>query len=439
MSLKLQACLDILKNVEPCRSYSKVSKLVGLIVEGRGVRTPLGSACRLLSECGEIRAQNLAAEVVGFREDSVLFMPYGDLHGIRPGMLIENDATPSLFPMGSILLGRVVDAFGVPLDNLGPIVPSRYYPIFIKPISPLERPYISEPLDVGVRAINGLLTLGKGQRVGIIAGSSMGKSMLMGMIARYTKADINVLALVGERSCDVLKFMDKSLGPEGLSHSVLIVATADVSPLVRIRAAYAATAVAEYFRDQGMDVLLIIDSVTHFAMAVREVGLAAGEPSTINGYTPSVFTQLSKLLGRAGSSSRGTITGIYNVLVDGHDFNEPVASAVRSILDGHIVLTQEMADQGHYPCIDILKSISRLRTDVTPREVVAAGHAFIQHLVTYKRMEDIVNIGAYAHGFNPEIRKTLAMIGPIHEYLQQVVDKSSSLEESFEWVQRLMR
>ena len=293
-------------------------------------------------------------------------------------------------------------------------------------------------MDVGVRAINGLLTLGKGQRVGIMAGSGVGKSTLMGMIARNTKADVNVIGLIGERGREVLEFIEKDLGPEGLARSVLVVATSDQSPLVRMRAAYAATAMAEFFRDQGGDVILMMDSVTRFAMAGREVGLAAGEPPTTRGYTPSVFSHLPKLLERAGRNTVGSITGIYTVLVDGDDFNEPIADATRSILDGHIVLTRDLADQGHFPAIDVLRSISRLRTDVAPDQAIAAGRTFIRLLSTYKRVEDMVNIGAYQAGASQEIDQALQMIGPIRDYLQQHVAQAETLEGSFAALQALV-
>ncbi len=434
MSFDPATCCKVLNGTDPCRTFGKVSKVVGMVVEGRGIKAPLGAVCRLLPESGQGAAgetSGIAAEVVGFRDNSCLFMPYGDMRGIRPGSLIRNDSRPPLFPAGMCLLGRTLDAFGEPLDDLGTLAPESMAHLYAAPPLPLSRPRIAEPLDVGVRAINGLLTLGKGQRVGIMAGSGVGKSTLMGMMARYTEADVNVIGLIGERGREVLEFMEKDLGPEGLARSVLVVATSDQSPLVRMRAAYAATAVAEYFRDQGKNVLLMMDSVTRFAMAAREVGLAVGEPPTSRGYTPSVFAQLPKLLERAGRNDKGTITGIYTVLVDGDDFNEPVADAVRSILDGHIVLTRELADQGHYPSIDVLKSISRLRGDVAPPEAVTAGRDVIRHLSTYYRVEDMVNIGAYSQGSNPEIDKALAMIGPIRDYLRQDVGSSSTLEDSF--------
>ncbi|MDQ7031530.1 MAG: flagellar protein export ATPase FliI [Desulfonauticus sp.] len=424
--MKLGQCFDLVSNLNLARVYGRVSKVVGLIVEGQGIKASLGSTCEILS--GD---KYLGAEVVGFKENSVLFMPYGDVRGIAPGSLIKNSAHPPLIPVGEQLLGRVVDAFGQFLDQKESISITNFYPLYNDPPSPLDRPRITEPLDVGIRAINGLLTLGKGQRVGIMAGSGVGKSTLMGMIARYTKADVNVIALVGERGREVREFIEKDLGEEGLKRSVLVVATSDQSPLIRMRAAYAATSIAEYFRDRGKDVLLMMDSVTRFAMAAREVGLAAGEPPTTRGYTPTVFTHLPRLLERAGKSSKGSITAIYTVLVEGDDFNEPVADAVRSILDGHIVLTRELADHGHYPAIDVLKSVSRLYSDVAPKDVILAGRKVLSLLSTYKKVEDMINIGAYAKGSNPEIDKAIELIEPINNFLRQPVEEKSTLEDSF--------
>lgn len=426
MSLSPAAAQRILSSRQPYRTYGKVNKVVGLIAEGGGLKAPLGSICRLLPESGE----PIPAEVVGFRDGALLFMPYGELRGVKPGTLIENANRPPVFPVGQGLLGRALDAFGHALDDKGPILPDDLYPLQADPPNPLTRPRIDSALDVGVRAINGLLTIGKGQRVGIMAGSGVGKSTLMGMMARYTKADVNVIALVGERGREVVEFMERDLGPEGMARSVLVIATSDQSPLLRMRAAYAATAVAEYFRDQGQDVLLMMDSVTRFCMAGREVGLAAGEPPTRGGYTPSVFAHLPKLLERAGKSPKGSITGIYTVLVDGDDFTEPIADATRSILDGHFVLTRQLADQGHFPAIDVLKSVSRLRSDITASEHLAAGRELIRHLATYARVEDMVNIGAYAPGSNQEIDKAIAMVGPINDFLRQHVEDASSLEQS---------
>lgn len=474
MKLDPQACCQLLKQSSPARLFGKVNKVVGLVAEGGGLRAPLGSVCHMLPD-GE--SEGIAAEVVGFRDNNLLFMPYGDMRGIRPGSLIRNTSLPPVFPVGPELLGRAFDAFGTPLDSGPPIsaelcaspLPAggggqgdferqmelqapftpewardakklwmpELAPLYADPPSPLQRPRITDILDVGVRSINSLITLGKGQRVGIMAGSGVGKSTLMGMMARYTKADVNVIALIGERGREVVEFMERDLGPEGMARSVLVIATSDQSPLVRMRAAYAATSAAEYFRDKGMDVLLMMDSVTRFAMAAREVGLAIGEPPTTKGYTPSVFAQLPKLLERAGRSSKGTITGIYTVLVDGDDFNEPIADSVRSILDGHIVLTRDLADQGHFPAIDVLRSISRLRSDICVREDVLAGRTVTGRMSAYRKVEDMVNIGAYAKGSNPEIDEAIASMPAINAFLKQDVGEPQTVGESMKKLREL--
>lgn len=467
MKLDPNACKQLLMQTSPAKLYGKVNKVVGLVAEGGGLRAPLGAVCHMMPD-GD--SEGIAAEVVGFRDNNLLFMPYGDMRGIRPGSLIRNTSMPPVFPVGPELLGRAFDAFGTPLDG-GPAISAELYasplpggensaedfkerfaeqsrfspewveeakmlwqpelaPLYTNPPSPLQRPRITDMLDVGVRSINSLITLGKGQRVGIMAGSGVGKSTLMGMMARYTKADVNVIALIGERGREVVEFMQRDLGPEGMARSVLIIATSDQSPLVRMRAAYAATSVAEYFRDKGMDVLLMMDSVTRFAMAAREVGLAIGEPPTTKGYTPSVFAHLPKLLERAGRSAKGTITGIYTVLVDGDDFNEPIADSTRSILDGHIVLTRELADQGHFPAIDVLRSISRLRSDICPREDVIAGRVVTRRMSAYRKVEDMINIGAYARGSNPEIDEAITAMPAINAFLCQDVGDPQSLEQS---------
>ena len=475
MKLDPQACATLLRTGNPVRLYGKVNKVVGLVAEGSGLRAPLGSVCHLLP--GEDQ-EPIAAEVVGFRDGNLLFMPYGDMRGICPGSRIRNTSLPPVYPVGPELLGRALDAFGAPLDggppvsaelSLAPAVqgavaadakdlhtaerpplseppwlttarkewPAELAPIYASPPAPLQRPRITDILDVGVRSVNSLLTLGKGQRVGIMAGSGVGKSTLMGMMARYTCADVNVIALIGERGREVVEFMERDLGPEGMARSVLVIATSDQSPLVRMRAAYAATAVAEYFRDKKLDVLLMMDSVTRFAMASREVGLAVGEPPTTKGYTPSVFAQLPKLLERAGRSASGTITGIYTVLVDGDDFNEPIADAVRSILDGHIVLTRDLADQGHFPAIDVLRSISRLRSDICDREDVLAGRVITRHMSTFRRVEDMVNIGAYTKGANPEIDAAIEGMPAINAFLRQDVGDPQSVEQSMAQMREL--
>ncbi len=481
MKLDPKTCHQLLEHANPLQIFGKVHKVVGLVAEGSGLRSPLGAVCHMLPDPTELTPQNeqgIAAEVVGFREGNLLFMPYGDMRGIRPGNRIRNSSLPPYFPVGAHILGRTLDAFGLPLDG-GPAVSTEIIsgagqqgpenlqhftqkmaeqkqfmpawlpqalnawsqamaPIYTDPPSPLQRPRITDILDVGVRSINSLLTLGKGQRVGIMAGSGVGKSTLMGMMARYTKADVNVIALIGERGREVLEFMERDLGPEGMARSVLVIATSDQSPLVRMRAAYAATAVAEYFRDKGKDVLLMMDSVTRFAMAAREVGLAIGEPPTTKGYTPTVFAQLPKLLERAGRSDKGTITGIYTVLVDGDDFNEPIADAVRSILDGHIVLTRDLADQGHFPAIDVLRSISRLRSDICQKPDVLAGRKITSLMSTYRKVEDMINIGAYVQGSNAEIDLSIAKIPHINSFLQQDVSDPQTVEQSMQAMQMLL-
>lgn len=430
MGLTPKECQKLLKESNPLRVYGKVNKVVGLVAEGTGLKSPLGAVCHMLSGNDE-HGEAIAAEVVGFREGNLLFMPYGEMRGIQPGSLIRNTSLPPVFPVGKEILGHALNAFGEPLSGGNPIIPEKLIPLYSNPPSPLERPRIKDPLDVGVRAINSMITLGKGQRVGIMAGSGVGKSTLMGMMARYTSADVNVIGLIGERGREVVEFMEKELGPEGMTRSVLIIATSDQSPLVRMRAAYAATAVAEYFRDQGKDVLLMMDSVTRFAMAAREIGLAVGEPPTTKGYTPTVFAQLPKLLERTGRSNTGTITGIYTVLVDGDDFNEPIADAVRSILDGHIVLTRDLADQGHFPAIDVLRSISRLRSDICTPEQVQDGRIVGRYMATFRKAEDMINIGAYIQGSNEEIDKAITMHGPIESFLKQNISDRSTLEDSF--------
>ncbi len=422
---------EAIKNIYSIRThyvYGRVNKVIGLVIEGKGLKTSIGSVCEVVVDDGNV----FPAEVVGFRNSTVLLMPYGELRGIKPGAYIKDSNIPAEIEVGRELLGRVVDCFVEPIDEKGPIKLDGFYPLYAEPLNPLHRKRIDTPLDVGIRAINGLLTIGKGQRIGIMAGSGVGKSTLMGMIARYTNADINVICLVGERGREVKEFIQDSLGDEGLKKSIVVVATSDLSPLLRIRAAYVAQAIAEYFRDQSLDVLFMMDSITRFAMASREVGLSIGEPPTTKGYTPSVFSQLPKLLERAGTSDKGSITGIYTVLVEGDDFTEPIADAVRSIVDGHIVLTRELADQGHYPSIDVLKSISRLRSQIVKKEILESGNKILSILSTYKRVEDMINIGAYTKGSNPEIDIAIDKIGDINNFLKQDVEEKSSLEDSFE-------
>ena len=378
-------------------------------------------------------ASRIPAEVVGFRDNRILLMPLGEMRGVKPGSLIRMRDEQARVPVAESLLGRVIDGLGNPVDGKGPLLTDESYPLYAMPLNPMQRERILEPVDVGVRAINGLLTLGKGQRIGILAGSGVGKSVLLGMIARHTAADVSVVALIGERGRELKDFIERDLGPEGLARSVVVVATSDQPPLVRLRGAYLATAISEFFRDQGRDVILMMDSVTRFAMSSREVGLAIGEPPTSRGYTPSVFSQLPKLLERAGTChGKGSITGIYTVLVEGDDMNEPIADAVRSIVDGHIVLNRDLAGRGHYPAIEVLTSVSRCMTDVVSPEQVELARRFQETLAVYRHSEDLINIGAYAKGSSAQIDYSIKMIDKMNSYLRQQVMERSSREESFD-------
>lgn len=404
----------------------KVIQVVGVVVESRGPAAHLGEVCEI-----HVRRNSppILAEVVGFREDRVLLMPLGDMAEIAPGSDVVATGSSMRVPVGPGLLGRVLDGLGRPIDGLGPMEIADYRLVNAAPPAPLERTRITKPLPLGVRAIDSTLTCGKGQRIGIFAGSGVGKSTLLGMIARNTEADVNVIALIGERGREVRDFLEKDLGPEGLARSVIIVATSDQVAVARLRGALVATSIAEYFREQGKDVMLMMDSVTRMAWAQREIGLAIGEPPTTRGYTPSVFAMLPKLLERAGTSSKGSITGLYTVLVDGDDMNEPVADAVRSILDGHIVLSRDLAHRNHYPAIDILASVSRLIGDVTSREHRNAAGTLRDVLATYKSAEDLINIGAYVDGSNPKVDYAKSHINAVNTFLKQPVDEKTAYPE----------
>jgi flagellum-specific ATP synthase len=410
---KYVAKLDTFQTV---RSTGKVSQILGLSIEANGPAADLGEHCLI-----KIRdwSQPLSAEVVGFKADRVLLMPLGDMAGIGPGCEIMATGEKLRVEVGEGLLGRVLDGLGNPMDELGPILSGQFYPLEAPPPNPLVRHRITAPLAVGIKAIDALLTCGRGQRVGIFAGSGVGKSTMLGMIARNTEADINIIALIGERGREVRDFLERDLGPEGLARSVVIVATSDQPALVRIKGALVATAIAEYFRDQGYHVMLMMDSVTRFAAAQREVGLAIGEPPTTRGYTPSVFALLPRLLERSGMAEFGSITGLYTVLVEGDDMNEPIADAVRGILDGHIVLTRELAHLNHYPAIDVLASVSRLMPELATGEHQAAAGVLRSLLATYRENQDLINIGAYTAGSNPRIDTAIRMIEAINEFLCQ--------------------
>jgi flagellum-specific ATP synthase len=394
----------------------KVSRVVGMTIEAAGPEANIGEICQIHSFKGK---KVIAAEVVGFKENKVLLMPLGDMNGIGAGNLVTAMGYSLRAGVGKQLVGRVLDGLGNPIDEKGELKIDEFYPVNNKPPHPLLRKRITEPLPLGIKAIDGLLTVGKGQRIGIFAGSGIGKSTLIGMIARNTKADVNVIALVGERGREVRDFIEKDLKDEGLSRSVVVVATSDQPALIRLKGALLATAIAEYFRDQGKDVLLLMDSLTRYAMAQREIGLAVGEPPVSRGYTPSVFGVMPKLLERAGNSQKGSITGLYTVLVDGDDMNEPITDAARGILDGHIVLSRALANRNQYPAIDVLASISRVMSDIAKPEHKKIAGEIKKVMAIYKDAEDLINIGAYVKGSSEKIDYAIDVIDNILEFLQQ--------------------
>jgi flagellum-specific ATP synthase len=419
---------NLLKRINPIQINGKVSEIVGLMVEGNGPVASIGDVCGIVPVNG---GAPLEAEVVGFKNGRVLLMPLETIQGLGPGCKILSLGRKASIGVGRGLLGRVIDGLGNPIDNKGPINCSDEYTIYADPINPLDRGRITEPMDLGIRVLNALFTCGKGQRMGIFSGSGVGKSVLMGMIALNTKADVNVIGLIGERGREVREFLEKNLGEEGLKRSVVVVAASDMHPLVRMRAAYVATTVSEYFRDQGNDVLLMVDSLTRFAMAQREVGLSVGEPPTTKGYTPSVFSLLPKLLERSGIvEGIGSITGLYTVLVEGDDFNEPISDASRAILDGHISLSRNLANKNHYPAVDVLQSISRVMIDVVNNEHKKKANELLNIVATYTKAEDLINIGAYVNGSNPEIDYAIKMIDKVNTFLRQDIGEKIDFESA---------
>lgn len=399
----------------------RVAKIIGLTVECEGPTAGIGELCSILSGSKEI----CKAEVVGFRDQRTLVMPLGDLGGIRPGMEVVAEGKTLSAPVGNSLLGRVLDGLGNPLDGKGPVATHDFRSIYAEPPNALERMRIDKPMFTGIRAIDSFLTIGQGQRLGIFAGSGVGKSVTMGMIARNCLAKINVIALIGERGREVREFIEKDLGPQGLARSVVIVATSDQPALIRLKASLLATTIAEYFRDQGEEVMLLLDSSTRLAMAQREIGLAIGEPPATKGYTPSVFAFLPKLLERAGSGTKGSITALYTVLVEGDDLDDPIADTVRSILDGHIVLSRALANRNHYPAIDVLASISRCRSDVTTAEFRKHAGQLLESMAVYRKSEDLIQIGAYAKGSDPAIDLAIKRRDALQTFLRQGVDEKS--------------
>jgi len=429
---KYRALLD---RVEPLRVNGKVRQVIGLLIESHGPEASVGELAYFYPRGRE----EIPAEVVGFREQKVLLMALGEMDGVSPGCEVIATGKIMSVGVGEELLGRVVDGLGRPIDSKGIIFTTKEMPIINNPPSPLTRKRITENLSMGVRAIDGLLTTGKGQRIGIFAGSGVGKSTLLGMIARNTSADVNVIGLVGERGREVRDFIEKDLGDEGLARSVVVAATSDRPALERIKGAFVATAIAEYFRDEGYDVNLMMDSVTRLAMAQREVGLTIGEPPTTRGYTPSVFAMLPRLLERSGTSDKGTITGLYTVLVEADDMNEPIADAIRSILDGHVVLSRDLAQQNHYPAIDVLMSVSRLMVDITPPDHRRTAGIMRDAMATYKDAQDLINIGAYVPGSNERIDFAISKINDIRAFLRQEVEEKSSYDDAVSRMMEMFR
>ncbi len=412
----------------------KVSKVVGLTIESIGPDAKLNDLCEIIAEDGT----RIKAEVVGFRDKSLLLMPFEPVEGVGVGCMVENTGKPLSIPVGDELLGHTVDGVGRIDDGSILDLPIEY-PAEAAPPDPMDREIISEVLPLGVKAVDGLITVGKGQRIGIFAGSGVGKSTLMGMFARNTKAEVNVIALIGERGREVREFVENDLGPEGMARSVVVVATSDKPALIRNKAAKTATAIAEYFRDQGKDVLLMMDSLTRFSMAQREIGLASGEPPVTRGYPPSVYSEMPRLLERAGNSDKGSITGLYTVLVDGDDFNEPITDTARSILDGHIMLNRALAQKNHYPAIDVLQSISRVMSAIADKEHKTAAGKMKNVLATYNEAEDLINIGAYKNGSNKNIDYAIEKIDQVNEFLLQETHTKYDFEEEVEALENMFK
>lgn len=431
------AMLQRLSTLTPIRREGRVVQGIGLTIEAQGLDLEIGDICHIFPSLGE--ENRLTAEVVGFREDRLVLVPLADLRGVRPGSRVVARRASFSVPVGPELLGRVIDGLGRPIDGKGPLQCSDETRLNDAPPSPLSRAPIEQPLPTGVRAIDALITCGRGQRLGIFAGSGVGKSTLLGMICRNADCDVRVIALIGERGREVQEFIERDLGPEGLAQSVVIVSTSDQPALLRIKAAWTATMIAEYFRDRGRDVALMMDSVTRLAMAQREIGLAIGEPPTTRGYTPSVFALLPRLLERAGNAERGSITAFYTVLVEGDDLNEPITDAVRGILDGHIYLSRALADANHFPAIEVLGSVSRLMSAVTDERHQRLAGEVREALAAYDSARDLIEIGAYVAGTNPAVDRAIALMPRIQQFLRQAPDEPSTLDETLARLERDLR
>lgn len=427
---------DIILKSESVSHIGKIENIVGMSMEASGGKASLGDIAMIYSED---KKKQIPVEVVGFKEGKIQLMAYENMNGIAAGSFVRNTKRRLKIPVGEFLRGRIIDAMGQPMDDLGEFELPRYYYVDNPYINPLNRPPIDEKLEFGVKAIDGLNSVGKGQRIGIFAGSGVGKSTLLGMIAKNVKADINVIALVGERGREVREFVEKDLGPEGLKRSILVVATSDQPAMLRLKCPLVATTIAEYFKDQGKDVLLMMDSLTRFAMAQREIGLAIGEPPVARGYTPSIYAEFPKLLERSGKFERGSITGVYTVLVEGDDTNEPVADTVRGILDGHIVLSRKLANENHFPAIDISASISRLMTNIVSEEHRELAAKVRDILSVYEKNEDLISIGAYKAGTNERLDFAMSKIDKVKEFLKQGIQEQMSYEETLDKLRVILR
>lgn len=427
---------DAIKRSQTISHIGKIENIVGMAIEASGRKASIGDISMIYNENEK---KQIYAETVGFKDDKILLMPYENIKGVSAGSFVKNTGECLKIPVGDFLRGRIIDAMGRPMDDLGEFKVDSYYSVDKSSTNPLTRPAIEEKMEFGVKAIDGFLTIGKGQRMGIFAGSGVGKSTLLGMIAKNVKTDINVIALVGERGREVREFIEKDLGEEGLKRSVLVVATSDQPAMLRMKCPMVATAIAEYFKDQGKNVLLMMDSLTRFAMAQREIGLAIGEPPIARGYTPSIYAEMPKLLERSGNFQEGSITGIYTVLVEGDDTNEPISDTVRGIIDGHIVLTRKLANSNHFPAIDINASISRLMTSIVTEEHRECASKLRDILSIYEKNSDLISIGAYKSGTNPKLDFAISKIDKLNEFLKQGIHEKFSYEETLEQMEDILK
>lgn len=435
LKVNIDKYMDLIKRINPIPLNGRVTQVIGLVVESTGPEVGIGDICHI--KCSRTE-EGVLAEVVGFKNNKVLLMPIGDMGKIYPGCPVAHTGKNLRIKVGKGLLGRVLNGLGNPIDGFAQIIAETKLPIYNNPPSVMERKRITEPLSMGIRAIDGLITIGKGQRMGIFSGSGVGKSTLMGLIARNTLADVNVIALIGERGREVREFIEKDLGEDGLKKSVVVVVTSDEPALLRVKGAYVATTIAEYFRSNGADVNLMLDSITRFCMAKREIGLSVGEPPTTKGYTPSVFSELPKLLERAGMAKNGSITGLYTVLVEGDDMDEPVSDAVRSILDGHIVLSRDLANANHYPAIDVLASVSRVMPDIIGKDHYQLVAKVKEILATYHQSRDLVEVGAYVKGSNSRLDYALQHLEAINDFLKQSNEEKETLNSTLKRLKTLL-